>query len=324
MDRRTFGAGALCTLAFGRATAQPIAATRRIGVLANSTSPSPGDIRASFAPLGRLGWVEGRNLIVERRYANGNADVLRSMAEELVRRKVEIIATYGTDATLAAKDATQTIPIVMRSAGDPVRTGLVASMARPGGNITGYSTAGPELDIKRLSVLRELLPKVERVAWLESTQNPYYRAVRAILADQCRAFGIDPLFVEVANANGLSDALAEVSRRRGHAVFVGSDGLFYDNRAEISRVALERMLPTVVERKIIVQAGALICYSDTVQEMNERFAAFVDRILRGAMPRDLPIEQPTKFELILNLKTAKALNIAVPQTLLVRADQLIQ
>jgi putative tryptophan/tyrosine transport system substrate-binding protein len=325
MDRRTF----ISTLACGVvaapliARAQTATTVRRIGFLGSGARPTPARLQEIYAPLKELGWIEGQNLLFERRYANGKAELLRPLAEELVRLKVEIIVTSGTGSALAAKSATNTIPIVFRSAADPVSTGLVASLARPGGNATGYSTVGPELDAKRLALLRELLPAVQRVGWLENAANPYYRAARKALEQACRSLGIQPIFVEVAAANELESAIAELARQRGQALVVPLD-IFYDNRVEIMRAALKHALPTMVGRKSELEAGALVSYSDTELEQDQRYAAFVDRILRGAKPADLPVEQPTRFELGINLKTAKALGITVPQSLLSRADEVIQ
>jgi putative ABC transport system substrate-binding protein len=237
---------------------------------------------------------------------------------------VEIIVTAGTPATLAAKSATTTIPIIIYSAGDPVRTGLVASLARPGGNITGYSIVSPELDAKRLALLRELLPSLQRVGVLELSTNPYHRAVRKEFEQACKALGIQPIFVEVAAAGELENAIAELAGRRAQALFVQSDGLFEDNRVPLMSAALRYALPTFAAGKAMLEAGALISYIKSSAEGRQRNAAFIDRILRGAKPADLPIEQPTKFELVINLKAATALGITVPQTLLLRADEVIQ
>ena len=270
-----------------------------------------------------LGWVEGQNLLVERRYANGRAELLRPFAEELVRLKVEIIAAWGTAATLAAKNATTTIPIVM-SAGDPVRVGLVASLPRPGGNITGFSMVGPELDAKRLALLRELLPGLQRVGVLENSSNPYYRAVREEFEQTCRSLGLQPITIEVATAGELENAIAEMARRRAQALFLQRENLFIENRIPLMSAALRYALPTLAADKEMLEAGALVSYAHTDAEQNRRHAGFIDRILRGAKPADLPIEQPTKFELIINLKAAKVLGITVPQSLLLRADEVIQ
>ena len=247
MDRRAFIGGVSCALIFVTlgARAQTATIVRRIGVLGSGAQPTPDEFLQAYAPLRELGWVEGKNLLVERRYANGRAELLRPFAEELVRLKVELIATNGTDATLAAKNATTTIPIIIWSAGDPVRTGLVASLARPGGNITGFSIVGPEIDAKRLALLRELLPGLQRVGVLENSTNPSYRAVRKEFEQVCRSLGIQPIFVEVAAASELENAITEMQRRQAQALFVAGDNLFYMNRVPLMNVALRYALPSV-------------------------------------------------------------------------------
>ncbi len=249
---------------------------------------------------------------MERRYAGGKADQLRPLAEELVRLKVEMILTWGTDGALAAKSATTTIPIVMLSVGDPVRAGLIASLARPGGNITGYSLAGPEVSEKLLSLLRELLPGLHSVGVLEYPDNPYYRAVRHDFEQACKSVGMQPIIVEVAVASELANAISEIVRRQAKVLVVPDEDLFIENRASLMSDALKRGLPIVTESREILQAGALALYGPSLAEKRERNAAFVDRILRGAKPADLPIEQPTRFDLVINLKAAKALGITIP------------
>jgi len=325
MDRRTFigAVGAAIIAAPLAASAQTATTVRRIGVLTPDARPTAAELLQEYAPLRALGWVAGRNLLVERRDASGRAELLRPFAEELVRLKVEIIMTWGTAATLAAKNATTTIPIVF-VAGDPVRSGLVASLSRPGGNITGFSIVGPEINAKRLALLRELLPGLQRVGVLELSTNPFYRAMRKEFEQTCRSLGLQPIIIEVAAAGELEGAIAEMARRRAQALFLQRDGLFYDNRVPIVSAALRYALPTLAADKVMLEAGALVSYAHTDEEQYQRNAAFVDRILRGAKPADLPIEQPTQFELVVNLKTAKALGITVPQTLLLRADEVIQ
>jgi putative ABC transport system substrate-binding protein len=325
MDRRTFigaVAAGIITAPLA-ASAQTPTTVRRIGFLAPGAPPPPAELQEAFAPLRELGWIEGQNLLVERRYA-GRPELLRSLAEELVRLKVELIVTEGTAATLAAKNATKTIPIVIWSAGDPVRTGLVASLARPGGNITGYSVVTPELDAKGIALLRELLPAVQRVGVLENSTNPYSRTLHKDFEEACRRAAIQPIFLEVAAASELENAVAEVARQHGQALYVQNDNLFNDNRVEITRAALKHALPTLVRQKIMLEAGGLLLYAPNRAERDRRCAALIDKILRGAKPADLPIEQPTQFVLGVNLKTAKALRITVPQSLLLRADEVIQ
>ena len=286
--------------------------------------PTPTELLQAYAPLRELGWVEGENLLVERRYANGKAELLRPFAEELVRLRVELIATNGTDATLAAKNATTTIPIVIWSAGDPVRTGLVASLARPGGNITGYSIVSSELDAKRLALLRELLPTAQRVGVLENSTNPIFGVKRKENEPLYRSLGVQTIFVEVAAASELDNAVAEMARRRAQVLVVAADSLFRTNRALIMSAALKYALPTMAEGRDMLEAGGLLTYGASLAELNYRHAAFIDKILRGAKPADLPIEQPTKFELVINLRTAKALGLTIPPSLLLRADAVIE
>jgi len=303
---------------------EPTTAVRRIGYLDPGAPETAEEIEQQYASLRKLGWVVGQNLTVERRYANGRVELLPALMEELIRLKVELILTSGTQATLAAKHATTKIPIVFWSAGDPVGSGLVDTLARPGGNVTGFTFAGPQVDSKRLQVLRELLPSVQRIGVLENASNPYNRTARADIEYAARSLGMQPFFVEVRAAGELQSAMAEVARRQGQALLVGPDDLFYENRGELMQLALKHALPTTVSRIYIRETGALISYAANEAESDARAASFVDRVLRGARPADLPVEQPTKFALIINLKTAKALGITVPQSLLMRADELIQ
>jgi putative tryptophan/tyrosine transport system substrate-binding protein len=326
MDRRTFTGAVVAGIIAAPlvAGAQAPATVRRIGFLANSARPTPDELREQNVPLRALGWVEDQNLLVERRYTDERPDLLRPFAEELVRLKVELIGTDGTDATLAAKNATATIPILIYSAGDPVRAGLVASLARPGGNITGFSMAAPEIDAKRVALLRELLPGLQRLGVLELSSNPYYRAVRKEFEQACRSLGVEPIIVGVATPGELDNAIAELARRRAQAIFVQEDHLFHDNRTSLMSAALRYELPALASDIKTLEAGALVYFANSNAEQDQRYAAFVDRILRGAKPADLPIEQPTKFELGINLKVAKALGITIPRSLLMRADEVIQ
>jgi putative ABC transport system substrate-binding protein len=298
-------------------------AVRRIGDLSLGAPEAREDVQLQYDPLSKLGWIEGKNLHVERRYANGKVELLRPMAEELVRLKVEVILTSGTAAALAAKSVTDTVPIVFGVTGDPVRTGIITSLGRPGGNVTGFSIVSTELTAKRLSLLRELLPAVRRVGVLENDANPYFRVARNDVEDVARTLGIQPIFVQVTAAGELASAVAEVARRGAQALLISPDFLFYDHRTELMDAALKHALPTMTSHSY-VQAGGLIGYSNSISEQEDRIAALVDKILRGARPGDIPVEQPTKFELLINLKTAKALGITVPQGLLLRADGVIQ
>jgi putative ABC transport system substrate-binding protein len=274
--------------------------------------------------LRELGWIEGQNLIVERRNADGRAELLQPLAEELVRLNVEIIVTSGTDAAFAAKNATTIIPIVLLAAGDPVRAGLVASLARPGGNITGFSVVSPELDAKRLEVLHELVPAAQRVGVLVNPTNPIFSIGRNGYEQMFRSLGIEPIFVEVSVPNKVEGAVETVAQRRCQGMIVSSDNIFTLHRVALMRAALRYGLPTMVPDREFLEAGGLVSYANSASESNRRYAAFIDKILKGAKPADLPIEQPTKFELGINLRTAKALSITIPQSLLLRADNVIE
>jgi putative ABC transport system substrate-binding protein len=326
MDRRTFmGAVAANLVAVPLvATGQQTEKVHRIGYLQVGIPPIPAGPDWDPAPLRDLGWIEGKNLVIEYRYAGHSAELLHRLAAELVRLKVEIIVTSGTDAAVAARDATTRIPIVMYSVGDPVGAGIVARLSGPGGNITGFSILSTELDIKRLEVLHALLPAVQRVGQLVNPTNPISKAGRKEYEEAFRALGMQPLFIDVAAASELRNAFAELARRRAQALVVPQDNLFVANSVSIMRASVAYALPTMVGSKGMVEDGGMVSYTFSGDERSRRFAYFIDKILRGARPGDLPIEQPTKFELIINLKTAKALGITVPQSLLVRADEVIQ
>jgi len=296
----------------------------RIGYLQLSNPPIPAAPAWDPEPLRDLGWIEGKNLVFERRYAGDRPELLQRFAAELVRLKVEIIVTSGTDAAVAAKEATTHIPIVIYSAGDPVGAGLVASLSRPGGNITGFSILTTELDVKRLEVLHEVLPSAQRVGELVNPNNPAFRVARKEYEEAFRSLGMQPIFINVAVASELGNAFAELARRRAQALVVPQDSLFVSNSVSIMRASVEHALPTMVGSRGMVEDGGLVSYTYSPEERNRRFAFFLDKILRGAKPADLPVDRPTKFKLVINLKTAKALGLAIPQSLLLRADEVIQ
>jgi putative ABC transport system substrate-binding protein len=327
ISRRTFScvlAGFLVA-APRLAIAQGSTVVRRIGQLNPGVPGSPEELRMAEETLRELGWVEGKNLRVERRYANGRIEALNALAEELVRAKVELLVTSGTPATIAAKRATTTIPIVFTSAGDPVLFGLVASLARPGGNVTGLSIADPEVTAKSLSLLKDLLPNLRRVGVLESSANPYYRAARGQFEQTCRLLDLAPVFVEIATAGEIVDAIAQMARQHVQAVLITSDSMLINNGFQIVDAALKHSLPTMGSGADFVrQGGALVTYSVTLYELLRRRANFIDRILRGAKTADLPVEQPTHFALVINLKMARALKLRIPQSILQRADEVIE
>jgi putative ABC transport system substrate-binding protein len=327
MNRRKFIGVVISILVGGpHAAAQSVGKIRRIGLLMVEEFPSDQrrDIQAA---LRERGWIEGENLIIESRSAHGDLTRLRPLADELVSLNVELIVGAGTVASQAAKSATARIPIVIFSSGDPVGAGLVASLSRPGGNITGTSTMSTELDVKRLQVLRELLPGITRVGDLVNPTNPVFHAARAAQERACRSLGLQPIFVEVNAASELETGVAEVVRRGGQALIVSADPLFgaTANRRTIMAAVRRLKLPAMVEGGLTDDdEGGLVSLSPSDVELNRQFASVVDRILKGANPGAVPIEQPTRFVLSLDLRTAKTLGITVPQSLLLRADEVIQ
>ncbi len=327
MDRQMFivaVAAGLVAFPFGTSAEQAVK-MRRIGLLSlssplwSSTQPEP-----ILEPLRALGWIEGRNLIVERRHTDGKAELLQPMAEELILLHVELIVAYGTVASLAAKSVTTNVPIVINRSGDPVRSGLVASFARPGGNITGNSTISPELGVKRLELLRQLLPGATRIGELVYPRNPVARVDRDAQEQAYRSLQMKPIRVEAVAADELESAVAELARLGAQALIVNAEPLFAQNFAAIVRAAHRFSLPIMVETTAWLEDGGLLSYGPSEVELDRQVAVFVDKILKGAKPADLPALQPTKFELGINLNAAKALGITVPKSLLLRADEVIQ
>lgn len=318
MDRRAFIGNVLGGLLVAPllACTQQTGKVRRIGILTAGTVASDWPL---FAGLRELGWIEGQNLVIERRGAGGKAELVAGFAEELVQLRLDVIVATGAVASLAAKNATTTIPLVTIT-GDPVLIGLVPSMSRPGGNITGTSTVSPELASKRLELLKELCPTASRVGELVDPANPYVRIIRNDNEQLYRTLGLDPLFVDVADATQLERAIAEVARLRADALIVRSEPLFSANRDQIASLALKHALPTMAEGKNFVEAGCLASYAANFSAMGHALAVFVDKILRGAIPGDLPIEQPTQYDFVINSRTAKALSLTISPSLLQRAE----
>ena len=325
MRRRRFLLGSTAAIALSsRPIARAAGAVRHIGVLSPGPELRSENLRAIWSPLRDLGWIEGGNLVVDRRWANGNPALLEPLARELVRMNVELIATIGNDATRAARSATSRIPIVMLSANDPVENGFVASLARPGGNVTGYATIAAEVAAKRIALLHELVPSARRIGVLVNpTVSPFGFSPEAITR-ACAAFGGEATFVDATSAASLNAALDELARRRIDALAVVTDGLFIDNRESILAAAGGHRWPVAAEGQDMLDAGALVAYEAVMVDQLERMASFVDRILRGAKPADLPVEQPTRFRLMINLRAAEALGVSVPQALQLRADEVIR
>jgi ABC-type uncharacterized transport system substrate-binding protein len=308
------------------ADAQPAGKVHRMGYLASSSPASAQPLLEAFRQgLGELGWVEGQNLVVEYRFAEGQHDRLPELAAELVRLKVDLIAAGPTPPALAARNATRTIPIVMTAVGDPVRLGLVTSLARPGGNVTGVSfDVGLEVFAKGLELLKESVPKLRRVAILSNPANPAQAvAVRDVTA-AARSLGLQLRVVETRGPDAFDSAFAVMASDRVQALLVLTDPVFHIHRARLADLATRYRLPSMYAVKESVEAGGLMSYGPSLVAAFRRAAIFVDKIFKGARPGDLPVEQPTTFELVINLKTAKALGLTVPPSLVQRADQIIQ
>ncbi len=289
-----------------------------------SLSANAARFEAFRQGLRELGYVEGKKIVIERRFADGKLDRLPALAAELVRLKVDLIATTGGAATRAAKEATSTIPIVMTNDSDPVGDGFVASLARPGGNVTGLSNFAPELGGKRLEILREVVPKVSRVAVLGTSTNPGYAQVSKGIELAAKAFGVKLQYLDVLDSKDIETAFRAASRGRADAVLTLTSGILFTQRAQIVDLAAENRLPAIYPYSLYVEAGGLMFYGVNVLDLDRRAATYVDKILKGAKPAELPVEQPTKFELVINLRTAKALGLTISPELLIRADRVIQ
>ena len=300
----------------------------RIGYLSN-TDPARESTRSEAIRLAlrELGYIEGQNIAIEYRYAEGKPDRLPELAAELVRLKVDIIVVAGGAASIqAAKNATKTIPIVMVGPGiDPVETGLVESLARPGGNVTGITNLTRELGGKRLELLKEAVPKVARVAVLydPAAQSPVLE-VKEVLPVAARALGLTVRSWEVRAADGFDRVFAALNKERPDGLYVTAGPLMIANQKRIAGFALKSRLPSMYSSREAVDAGGLMSYGADLADSYRRVAYYVDRILKGAKPADLPVEQPTKFELVFNLKTAKQIGVTIPQSLLYRADKVIK
>jgi ABC-type uncharacterized transport system substrate-binding protein len=309
------------------AEAQQPGNSYRIGYLGTSPPSTPDSLRnveAFRQGLGELGWVEGKNIVIEWRYSAGRGERFPDLAAELVRLKVDLIVAVAAPATHASKQATTTIPIVGIALSDPVGQGLVASLARPGGNVTGLATLFPELAAKRLKLLKETLPGVSRVAVLWNAANPGNVLQIGETKVAAQTLGLRLQSVEVRGPKDFQGAFAAMTRGRPEALVSLADPLIFTYQTQIVDFAAKSRLPAMHPFRESVEAGGLMAYSVNIPDMFRRAATYVDRILKGAKPADLPVEQPTKFELVINLKTAKALGLTIPQSFLQRADEVIQ
>jgi putative ABC transport system substrate-binding protein len=325
MKRREF-----ITLLGGAAAAWPLAARAQpgrlptIGFMGPLASSAMSLWTAAFVQrLRELGWIEGRTIAIEFRWGEGRSERFPEIMAELVRLKVSVIVTGGTAAVIAAKKATSVIPIVFGSVADPVGTGLVASLARPGSNVTGLSNQSADLPGKRFELLREVVPGLRRLAIMANVSNPANVLEMSEGQAAARTLGLDVVKVEIRRAEDIVPAL-EALKGDADALYVVTDALVNTNRVRINTLALDARVPTMHGEKGYVESGGLMSYGPNFPDLYRRAAGFVDRILRGAKPADLPVEQPTKFELVINLKTAKALGLDVPPMLLARADEVIE
>ena len=325
MDRRTFigsvACGILAAPLAGRA--QQVERIYRIGILeAIPAAQNAGNLDALRKGLRDLGYVEGRNLIIEYRSADGRAERFPDLASELVRLKVDLIVTRGTPAAKAAKNATGTIPVVMATMGDP--RAIVAGFAHPGGNITGVTTFSTELTAKRVELLRELVPNLSRVALLHNMANPAAPAEWEEISAAARYLGLQAELLDVRSQSDLNRAVELAARKHVDALIIGADGLTQMHQQAIVDLLARNRLPAAYPAREYVEAGGLMAYAVNYPDLYFRLATFADKVFKGAQPGELPVEQPTKFELVINLKTAKALGLRMPQSLLLRADDVIQ
>src|SRR5215472_16481508 len=314
------------TLLSGAVAAWPLAARAQqgkpvtIGLLGSGTAAAQSELTAAFVRrLRELGWSDGRNLTIEYRWAEGRNERFAEIAAEFVRLKVDVIVTHNTLPPLAAKQATSVIPIVFATAGDPVGTGIVESLARPGGNVTGLSSQHPDSAGKRLELLRDLVPGLRRLALLAEPGNPFSALELAEVMTAARTLGLEVMLVEIRRGGDIPPAF-EALKSRAEAIYVFPNPVLFVNRIRINTLAVGARLPTMHSVREYVEAGGLMSYGPNWPHMWSRAADLVDKILRGAKPGDIPVEQPTKFDLVINLTTAQALGLEVPPTLLARAD----
>ncbi len=307
------------------AEAQQLAKMPRIGFL-NALSPTtnPARIEAFRQGLRDVGYVEGKNIVIEYRYADRKVDRLPTLAAALVRLKVDVIVTSATIETLAAKKATNTIPIVMINVGDPVGSGFVASLARPGSNITGLSTVSPELSGKRLELLKEITPNLSRVAVLGNSTIPGNADTLKEVELAAQALKVKLQYLDVLSVNDIETSFRAAGKERADAVLVLSNFVLTSQQRQIIDLAVKSRLPASYARPEFVESGGLMTYGVNLNDLARRAAIYVDKILKGAKPADLPVEQPVKFEFVINLKAAKQIGLTIPPNVLARADRVIK
>jgi len=315
--------GALGAPSLAEAQQQP-ASPHHVGVLSTNFSPESKEAQAFRQGLLDTGYAEGRDVVIEWRFANGDHDRLAQLAGELVQQKVDIIVTDITLSTRAALRATSTTPIVMAIVADPVGSGLVANLAHPGGNVTGLSLMIGELTSKRLQLLKEAMPQATRVVVLWNPATPYHRKAVQDMQAAAGAMSIELTFVAIRGPDDLSSVPSAVRRAHAQAIFLVDAPVLYSHRLELLALAAKVQVPVVSGNSELVPEGALMSYGANFSDLFRRSAGYVDKILKGAKPANLPVEQPTKFEFVVNLKTAKALGLTIPESILLRADEVIR
>jgi putative ABC transport system substrate-binding protein len=320
---------ALCAFLYApciSAEAQQSAKIPRIGFLnASSVSSVAARVDAFRQGLRELGYTEGKNLVVEYRHAEGKQDRLNELAEELVRLRIDVIVAGGTASTQAARSATKTIPIVMTNVSDPVALGFAVSLSHPGGNVTGLSTLAPELSGKRLELLKETIPKLARVTVVGDSTNPGNTQALRETELAAGALGVQlQHYLEVRDGRDIETAFRAANKAHSDAVLALTSAVLFSQRARVAGLAVEHRFPTVYGQPEYVEAGGLMSYGTSITDLFRRTAIYVDKILKGAKPGDLPVEQPTKFELVINLKTAKQIGLTIPPNVLARADRVIR
>ncbi len=295
-----------------------------IGFLGESTSLAQNERTAAFVQrLRELGWIEGRTVAIEYRWAEGRSERFAEIATEFVGLQVDVIVTSSTPAVIAAKQATSVIPIVFAIAADPIGTGLVASLARPGGNVTGLSIQSTDLAAKRLALLREVVPSFRRLAIMANVGNPASALETGEVQEAARALGLEAKTLEIRRAEDIATAF-ETIEGRADAIYVPTEPLVLTNRLRINTLALGAHLPTIYSGRDYVESAGLMSYGPNRPDLFRRAGDIADKILRGAKPGDIPVEQPTKFDLVINLTTAKALGLTIPESFLLRADEVIE
>ena len=323
MNGRIVGSLVLALLCAPLAHAQQRAKVPRIGFLCVLSGPSPHTV-AFEQGLRALGYVDGQNVAIEYRFTDGRTDPIRDLTAEFVRLKVDVIVVASPQAIRPTKEAIKSIPIVMAQSDDPVGSGFVGSLARPGGNITGLSTVSPELSGKRLELLKEAVPKASRVAVLWNATNPVAALQLRETEAAARVLGVKLQSLGVRGPKDFDGAFAAMRRERAGALIVLPDLMFYEHQKPLLDLAARSRLPVIYEEREFAEGGGLMAYGPSYNDLFRRSAFFVDKILKGAKPGELPVEQPTKFELVVNLKTAKALGLTIPQSILVRATDVIR